>query len=124
MQDIFSANWGLRVTAVPRLEVHQPLLAFADGQAAGVALLNRRSGNIDLGVQVLEGMRRRRGGSALVAEALRHYRSSGFDHMYVIRSVPLAGLRESDEVALRLCSATGATRLREYTGFRLESGRA
>lgn len=37
--------------------------------------------------------------------------------MYVIRNLPVNGLRDEDEVALQFYSSTGAFPLREYVGF-------
>lgn len=117
VQEIFSANWGFKVTVVPRMEIQQPLVAFVRKEPAGTVLLNTRSGNLDLGIQVLEAHRRSYVGSELAKRALEYFRGRGFAQMFVIRNLPSMGLRESDEAALQFYQDTGARVLREYTGL-------
>ena len=119
VQEVFSSTWGFPVTVIPHMDIQKPLVALLDGRPVGAALLNKHTGNLDLGVQVTAEHRRRGIGSALVTEALAYYHRRGFDYMYVVRNLPVSGLEEADEVALRFYFATGATLLREYTGSRL-----
>ena len=93
------------------------MVALADGKPVGTALMNEYSSSLDLGVQVVSSHRWKHIGSLLVREALGYYRKKGFEHMYVIRNLPVNGLRDEDEVALQFYASTGAFLLREYVGF-------
>jgi len=119
VQEVFSSTWGIPVTVIPRMDIQTPLVALLNERPVGAVLLNNHTGNLDLGVQVIAEQRRKRIGSALVGEALDHYGKRGFGYMYVVRNLPVSGMSEADEIALRFYFATGATLLHEYTGFRL-----
>ncbi len=117
VQAVFTSTWGFPVTFLPHMEIQQALIALDDGKPVGTVLMNDHSGSLDLGAQVVSSHRRKRIGSLLIREALGYYRKKGFEHMYVIRNLPVNGLREEDEVALQFYSSTGAFLLREYVGF-------
>ncbi len=117
VQEVFTSTWGFPVTFLPRMEIQQALVALSDRRPVGGLLMNNHSGSLDLGVQVISSQRRKNVGSLLVQEALGYYRKKGFEHMYLIRDVPVNGLREEDEVALEFYASTGAFPLREYVGF-------
>ncbi len=120
VQEVFTSTWGIPVTFLPHMEFQQPLVAIADGKPVGTVLMNTQSGSIDLGVQVVSSCRRKHLGSLLIQEALRYYRRREFDHMFLVRNLPVNGLRVEDDVALQFYASTGAFPLREYVGFRME----
>ncbi len=118
VHEVFTSTWGFKVNFLPQEDIQQALVAIHDGRPLGTVLINKYSGSIDLGVQVVSAERRNHIGSLLVREALRYYKSKAFEHMYLIRNIPVGGLRQEDEVALQFYSSTGAFPLREYVGFR------
>ncbi len=120
VQEVFTSTWGFPVTFLPHMEIQQPLVALVDGKAVGTVLMNKHSGSIDLGVQVVSSHRRKHVGSLLVREALSFYEKKGLEYMYLIRNLPVNGLRVQDDVALQFYTATGAFPLREYVGFQLQ----
>ncbi len=117
VQEVFTSTWGFPVTFLPHMEIQQALVALADGKPVGTVLMNEHSGSLDLGIQVVSSQRRKHIGSLLIREALGYYRKKGFEHMFVIRNLPVYGLRDEDEVALQFYASTGAFPLREYVGF-------
>lgn len=119
VQEVLSSTWGIPVTALPHMDVQQPIVAMARERPVGVVLPNNHTGSLDLGVHVIAEYRRRYIGSALAKESASYCRRKHLRHMYVVRNLPLNGLTEEDEIALRFYAATGARPLREYTGFQL-----
>ncbi len=117
VQEVFTSTWGFPVTFLPRMEIQQALVALSDKRPIGALLMNNYSGSLDLGVQIISSQRRKHVGSLLAQEALGYYRGKGFAHMYLIRDIPVNGLKEEDEVALEFYASTGAFPLREYVGF-------
>jgi GNAT superfamily N-acetyltransferase len=117
VQEVFTSTWSFLVNFLPRMEIQQALVAMSNGQPLATVLMNNYSGSLDLGVQVVSDHRRKHVGSLLVREALHYYRDKGFEHMYVIRNLPVNGLRPEDEIALQFYASTGAFPLREYVGF-------
>ncbi len=117
VQEVFTSTWSFPVNFLPRMEIQQALIALVDGKPVGTVLMNNHSGSLDLGVQVVSSHRRKHVGSLLIREALGYYTKKGFEHMYVIRNLPVNGLREEDDVALQFYASTSAFPLREYVGF-------
>lgn len=80
---IHKHSWGFFIP--PRQHDHLILLALLDSSPVGIAYLNVNNFNIDYGIHVIKPYRRRRIGTALLAEILRLVRSMGASSISVVR---------------------------------------
>lgn len=115
LRDIQMKSWGFFIP--PDFDAHLLFVAYRGGKPVGSAYLNKKTGNIDFGIHVVQDYWRMRVGTTLLCALADHSRMLGLE-LTVVRAIELTKVKESDQVALRFYFANGATLMREYFGFR------
>jgi predicted N-acetyltransferase YhbS len=117
VEDVFEQNWGYRLK--PDFKLEQPIAVMDGGKAAGLVLVNKVSGNLDFGVQVLNKYRRFGLGTILMRSACEAVQKIGRQNTWIVRAVGAHKATEQDRIALKFFKSVGAVVHREIVGFKL-----